>query len=46
MKPVRDSMAEALQLWKKSTGEDATSEDPKGDYFSVAGANYGLKFEV
>ncbi|OAY67300.1 Microtubule-associated protein TORTIFOLIA1 [Ananas comosus] len=39
VKPVRDSMAEALQLWKKSTGEDATSEDPKDGKSSESADN-------
>ncbi|XP_073005875.1 microtubule-associated protein TORTIFOLIA1 [Typha latifolia] len=29
VKPVRDSMIEALQLWKKISGEDAVPEEPK-----------------
>lgn len=32
VKPVRDSMIEALQLLKNIKGEDANSEDPLGIY--------------
>jgi hypothetical protein len=28
VRPVRDSMIDAVQLWKKLTGEDANGNDP------------------